>query len=67
MSDERPETSRASRRTDDEAAWRRQRRLAEVFGDVPPETTSDERDPEPGSDEDAQDRWLRRQVPPHHG
>jgi hypothetical protein len=56
----------------DEAEWQRQRRLAEVFGDVLPETTSDERDPtatEGGDtgDGDAQDRWLRSQVPPHHG
>ena len=67
MSDHRPEAGRTSRRTPGDAAWRRRRRLAEVFGDVLPETTSDERDPEPGSDEDAQDRWLRGQVPPHHG
>ena len=52
----------------DEPAWQRRRRLAAVFGDVLPETTSDER--EPGSDasgEDASERWLRSQVPPHHG
>ena len=44
----------------------RRRRLARVFGDVLPETTSDERDPgesEGRSDDD----WLRAQVPPHHG
>ncbi len=54
----------------DEPAWQRRRRLAAVFGDVLPETTSDERDPETaadGSAEDAGDRWLRAQVPPHHG
>lgn len=55
----------------DEPEWRRRRRLAEVFGDVLPETTTDERDPggsagEPAG-ESAQDRWLRWQVPPHHG
>lgn len=49
-----------------EAEAVRRRRLDEVFGDVLPETTSDERDPEP-PDEDAGDRWLRAQVPPHHG
>jgi hypothetical protein len=47
----------------------RKRRLAEVFGDVLPDTTSDER--EPGtrgrSAESASDAWLRDQVPPHHG
>ena len=43
----------------------RRRRLAEVFGDVLPEQTSDDRDPdEPTGDSDA---WLRAQVPPHHG
>jgi hypothetical protein len=48
--------------------WERRRRLAEVFGDVLPETTSDERDDEaPSTDGEAADRWLRSQVPPHHG
>jgi hypothetical protein len=44
----------------------RARRLAEVFGDVLPETTSDERDPREDRGDDS-DRWLREQVPPHHG
>jgi hypothetical protein len=48
----------------------RRRRLAEVFGDVLPDQTTDEIGPdatdrnERGS---AGDEWLRRQVPPHHG
>jgi len=52
-----------------EAEWRRRRRLAAVFGDVLPDTTTDEREANPSSDadEDAQERWLRNQVPPHHG
>ena len=53
-----------------EQEWQRRRRLEAVFGDVLPETTSDERDPETAADasaEDAGDRWLRAQVPPHHG
>ena len=52
-----------------ETAAERRRRLAEVFGDTLPDTTSDERDPEGPDDrrEDATDRWLREQVPPHHG
>ena len=53
-----------------EPEWQRRRRLAAVFGDVLPETTSDERAPETAAeatDEDAGDRWLRSQVPPHHG
>lgn len=45
----------------------RRRRLAEVFGDVLPETTSDERDPEAPTRESADEAWLRAQVPPHHG
>jgi len=47
-----------------ETDWQRRRRLAAVFGDVLPETTSDERD-ESGSG--TAEEWLRRQVPPHHG
>ncbi len=44
----------------------RRRRLAEVFGDVLPDQTSDDSD-EPDSKSDDTDEWLRRQVPPHHG
>jgi hypothetical protein len=43
----------------------RRRRLAEVFGDVLPDQTSDDVEAEKPSD--AADEWLRRQVPPHHG
>jgi hypothetical protein len=51
---------------EDEAA--RRRRLAEVFGDVLPDTTSDEREPESGdSSSTTRDEWYRDQVPPHHG
>lgn len=49
-----------------ESDWRRRKRLAEVFGEVLPETTSDERDDDV-RDDAAQERWLRSQVPPHHG
>jgi hypothetical protein len=46
----------------------RRRRLAEVFGEVLPETTTDERDEESGpSEESARDAWFRDQRPPHHG
>ena len=47
----------------------RKRWLAEVFGDVLPETTTDEREPGPDgrADESARDNWYRDQVPPHHG
>ena len=44
----------------------RRRRLAEVFGDVLPEQTSDDA-AEPDTGTDADDEWLKRQVPPHHG
>ena len=44
----------------------RRRRLAAVFGDVLPETTTDERDPAEDRDSSSED-WLRAQVPPHHG
>jgi hypothetical protein len=50
----------------DEPEHDRRRRLAEVFGDVLPDTTSDERDPREDRAGDG-DRWLREQVPPHHG
>ena len=50
-----------------ESDWQRRKRLAEVFGDALPETTKDERDPAPAEEESATDRWLREQVPPHHG
>lgn len=53
-----------------EPEWKRKRRLAEIFGDVLPGTTQDERGPDgarPPSQEGANDEWLRAQVPPHHG
>ena len=46
---------------------RRRARLAEVFGDVLPESTTDDRDPDVRRDEAGSDAWLRAQVPPHHG
>jgi hypothetical protein len=50
---------------DDDAAVKRRRRLAEVFGDVLPETTSDERgSAAPEGDRDA---WYVENRPPHHG
>lgn len=49
----------------------RRRRRTEVFGDVLPDETGDERgdawgDQERGAPDDATEEWLRRQVPPHH-
>lgn len=50
-----------------EPEWKRKQRLARIFGDVLPETTRDEREPSVESEESASDRWLKSQVPPHHG
>lgn len=50
---------------DDDAT--RRRRVEEVFGDVLPDTTSDEREPDDEREESARDSWFRDQVPPHHG
>lgn len=51
-----------------ESDWEHRLRLAEVFGDVLPDTTRDERDDQPtGPGETGTDAWLRAQVPPHHG
>ncbi|MDO9495588.1 MAG: hypothetical protein Q7J48_07785 [Nocardioides sp.] len=53
---------------DAQAEWERKRRLAAVFGDVLPDTTSDEREPGSSSDgSSSSDEWLKAQVPPHHG
>ncbi|MGA8256101.1 MAG: hypothetical protein WB767_05935 [Nocardioides sp.] len=54
--------------TPPETPAERRRRLERIFGDVLPDTTSDERDPEGGDrSEDASEAWLKAQVPPHHG
>lgn len=50
----------------DESEWQRKARLARVFGDVLPESTTDDQD-EPGRSDAAGDDWLKAQVPPHHG
>lgn len=62
MSTDQPDTPPAG-----ETAWERRKRLAAVFGDALPETTSDERDDEAPAAEDRSEAWLRAQVPPHHG
>lgn len=62
-----------SRPPRDETPAERRARLDAVFGDVLPDTTSDERDPgtargeDAAFDDDGGDEWLRAQVPPHHG
>ena len=50
-----------------EPEWKRKQRLARIFGEGLPETTMDEREPTAESGESASDRWLKSQVPPHHG
>ncbi|SIR76128.1 hypothetical protein SAMN05445060_0695 [Williamsia sterculiae] len=50
--------------------WRRRRRLADVFGDDLPDTSSDEVDPSGQGhigDAKSRERWLRDNRPPHHG
>lgn len=56
---------RAPRRGGHETEAERRRRLDAVFGDVLPDTTSDERGDAP--EDRGTDDWLRAQVPPHHG
>ncbi|GAB2956229.1 hypothetical protein LWP59_34830 [Amycolatopsis acidiphila] len=55
--DERDERDRPSPKRD-------RRELDAIFGDVLPETTSDERDPESSSRD--RDAWYRENRPPHH-
>jgi hypothetical protein len=50
-----------------EEARRRARRRAAVFGDVLPESTRDDRDPQAPSEAADRDDELTRNVPPHHG
>lgn len=60
-----PGDAEHSRETESEAAARaRKRRLAEIFGEVLPETTSDDR---PAPDQARGDNWYRENRPPHHG
>ncbi len=43
------------------------RRLDEIFGDVLPDVTADERDPSRAADRAADDdRWFLDNRPPHH-
>jgi len=57
---------RPRRTPQEQAAWERRRRRAEIFGDALPETTADERELDPRDRRDG-DTWLKEQVPPHHG
>ncbi|CAN5410506.1 hypothetical protein BH09ACT12_BH09ACT12_21680 [soil metagenome] len=67
MPDEVPDQPETPTTESPEPEWRRQRRLAAIFGDVLPDTTSDERDPENPAGDSPSEAWLKAQVPPHHG
>ncbi|MBU1801297.1 MAG: hypothetical protein KKA97_03455 [Actinobacteria bacterium] len=61
-----PEAAEPTREPEPE--WKRRRRLAAIFGETLPDTTSDERDDAVSSSgESSSDTWLKAQVPPHHG
>lgn len=62
MSPAQSDDPRPARRRAGDAA-----RLARIFGDTLPDTTSDERDDDPRERSESGDDWLRSQVPPHHG
>jgi hypothetical protein len=64
--DHRPEPLRpAGARAADQAA--RRRRLDRIFGEVLPEVTGDERNPEVAPESSDADRWYLENRPPHHG
>jgi hypothetical protein len=42
------------------------RTVNKIFGEALPEIAPDERDADSPDDEAAHDRWLRRNIPPHH-
>jgi hypothetical protein len=49
-----------------ERAADRESRLHEVFGDVLPDSTSDDRPVQGDAEPDEHERWLRDNCPPHH-
>ncbi|MGH3883922.1 MAG: hypothetical protein ACRDRY_20640 [Pseudonocardiaceae bacterium] len=49
-----------------ENAIDRKRRLQRVFGEVLPDSTSDDRPGQGNEELDERDRWLRDNRPPHH-
>lgn len=63
MTDSADEKS-SSRRPDDDRRRAKDRKLDEVFGDVLPDTTSDERDP--GTSRAGGEDWYHENRPPHH-
>ena len=66
MSGSEDRDERDERRAKAKEAARRRRR-AQVFGDVLPDGTRDERGDGWGDRESGSDEWLRGEVPPHHG
>ncbi|MGH3779783.1 MAG: hypothetical protein ACRDRO_03905 [Pseudonocardiaceae bacterium] len=48
------------------SASRRKARLDLVFGDVLPDSTSDDRPWRADAEPDERDQWLRDNRPPHH-
>lgn len=68
MNEDRPDGPTGDRTGDPEAAAARRRRRERVFGEVLPESTSDDRDTGAGDRAGGgHDDWLRSNVPPHHG
>ncbi|GGP33786.1 hypothetical protein [Saccharothrix coeruleofusca] len=63
MTDQTPEPTGGE---DAARAAARRRRLAEVFGEVLPDTTTDER-PTPAPIDSSDDSWYQENRPPHHG
>ncbi|HEX4977932.1 MAG TPA: hypothetical protein VFV40_08705 [Nocardioides sp.] len=61
-----PDNARPKRSAGTDEAARRRRRAA-VFGEVLPESTSDERADWGDRGASGSEDWLRSQVPPHHG
>jgi hypothetical protein len=59
--------SESSEADEARAARERARRRAQVFGDVLPESTRDDKDDAAPSSERSAEEWLRQQRPPHHG
>lgn len=50
----------------DEVARQRGEHLQRVFGEVLPETTSDERGSDDADSDADRERWYRENRPPHH-
>jgi hypothetical protein len=60
----RPGSNEPDESEDKPAARARRRPLRDPFGDVLPDTTGDERDPESATSDN--EAWYRENRPPHH-